>query len=65
MARDDAVVRLEGRLVVPQVRPAVHQDAQVLQQVHHRVTLRPQAVAPLVEPELIGKLALTCSNQLA
>lgn len=52
VARHDAVIRFEGRLMMPQMRAAVHQDSTVLQPVHHRMALRTQGVAPLVEPGL-------------
>ena len=54
MARHDTVIRFEGRLMMPQMRAAVHQDSTFLQPVQHKMALRTQGVAPLVEPRLWG-----------
>lgn len=50
MSRHDAIVCLEGRLVVSQMGAAVDQDAMILQPVHHWMALRAEGVAPFVEP---------------
>ena len=62
MSRHDAIVCLEGRLVVSQMGAAVDQDAMILQPVHHWMALRAEGVAPFVELLAEGN-ARTCNHR--